>query len=579
MMRNDSVAICWILAATLLLSSGCAAQKQTVSIPKTLPPRPQQKQVETRRPTPVLPQKTVRLPEERQQAAPTFFLPDMSSVQKRVRKRQALYERKLSQWYDLDELMFSLDIEDQRPQKWHQCLLLLEEATGAYSGVLNKMESRTISPADHGQGEWQDIIYIESGCDTVYEGTLDGIENWQGSFVQAAAAEMEKGVFHYNQSGRYGLVIETYENLMEVYPGHTPSLLSKKNYTLALLRNNRAEAAILFLKKEVDVPGVQNAPLRKLLADALLIAGKSDEAKGQYQQLADLYTSLEDDRRWVDGQLAMLKEATDDQERELALFANLLKAYFTFDGKEVPGRMKDTLRQIERRSPGSMLASRARQVVWLTEEQAGAWVGRQLVIVENLVEEKEYQKALALLQQLAKDNLPAEVRRIVQDTMADVRRTEQEERQARDMLQEQAQAIQWDKAVKLLEMRHYDEAIEAFALLAETSYEERAQAKALEAANSAAANLRRKAAALFVKARRSSDVEQQKELMLQSRKLLLEILDTYPESDVVEKVKVNLVVLEEQMREVDPALLGESDEAELLEKEQISSPTDGGLWN
>jgi hypothetical protein len=257
----------------------------------------------------------------------------------------------------------------------------------------------------------------------------------------------------------------------------------------------------------------------------------------------------------------------------LGFFSGLLHDYLLFDGKSLPDGMRDKLAFIERSVPGSMIASRARQVIWLAEEQAGAWVGRQLLIVDSLVEEKEYGQAMELLRKVAAQELLEEVRAIVEKNMRDVRRAEEEERQTQEILKKQAESIQWQKAVKLFEMRHFDEAIAAFSILLTSYYQTKAAVKIREAGNFAAAELRRDAAALFVKARKAGRPELSKEYMLESRRLLLRILANYPEADIIKKVKVNLKVLEEQLYELGNELVQEDMEP-TVSQEKAAQPLD-----
>ena len=92
--------------------------------------------------------------------------------------------------------------------------------------------------------------------------------------------------------------------------------------------------------------------------------------------------------------------------------------------------------------------------------------------------------------------------------------------------------------------------------------------KIVEAANQAASQMRKEAASLFIKAGRTPDFEQKKELLLASHRLLTEILDKYPQTDLQDKVNQNKVILEEQIRKIDPALL------EVLREENAAEQPD-----
>ena len=59
--------------------------------------------------------------------------------------------------------------------------------------------------------------------------------------------------------------------------------------------------------------------------------------------------------------------------------------------------------------------------------------------------------------------------------------------------------------------------------------------------------MRRKAAGLFLKARNTSDPVAKKQFLMQSRDLLRQAIEEYPQADIIDKIKQNLQVLEEQI--------------------------------
>ena len=69
--------------------------------------------------------------------------------------------------------------------------------------------------------------------------------------------------------------------------------------------------------------------------------------------------------------------------------------------------------------------------------------------------------------------------------------------------------------------------------------------------------MRKEAASLFIRAGKTTDPEQKKKLLLASHELLTEILVKYPQTDLLDKVKQNIAILEVQIQRFDPALLEE----------------------
>ena len=83
--------------------------------------------------------------------------------------------------------------------------------------------------------------------------------------------------------------------------------------------------------------------------------------------------------------------------------------------------------------------------------------------------------------------------------------------------------------------------------------------KLQEATNLAAAAQRKQAATLFIKAIKASNPESKKELLLESRQLLQDVLHKYPHADIIDKVAQNLTILDQHIQEFDPALLEKTD--------------------
>lgn len=489
-------------------------------------------------------------------------------------KRLAVYDKKLSEWYELDEQMTAIDLDENRPQGWYGCLLQLEQIVEGYSRLRDfvRADGQNINqgPAGGDQaGYWKDIDYLESNCDEVFKAASIGTVGWVKQFSSTAAEQMEVMVQYYADNNMPNEAMQAYLDLVTVYPDHSVDTKTTKAYVLSLLRTGQPETAVSALQEIVEGLGAaEGIPLKTLLADLLLVTGRAEEAKAQYQSLNQFFASFKKNDLWVVDQLAML-ENIDIYSEEMTAFMSVLQAYIAFDGKRVPGDLKRGVMQLEIDFPTSMLASRARHLLWQAEEEAGTWVGKRLVDVDNLVEEKEYRKAVTILEELMQEDLSPEVRRVVEKTKDDVVMAELEEQKAQQLLIEQTQAMQWDSASKLLGLRQYDEAITAFSLLIDTEYELKAREKIKEAASLAATDMRRQAANLFVKARKTFDPEQKKNLIIESWQMLTQIPIKYPNVDILDKVLENIKILEQQIRILDPSLLEEiSHEDDPLSEEE-----------
>jgi tetratricopeptide (TPR) repeat protein len=127
--------------------------------------------------------------------------------------------------------------------------------------------------------------------------------------------------------------------------------------------------------------------------------------------------------------------------------------------------------------------------------------------------------------------------------------------ESKRMAVEEAMHEIWSEGQTLLRSKEYDQAIEVFSTLLETTYAERANDKIVEASQLAAQEDRRKAAELFVRATKTNDQESRVALLLQSRELLKGILQKYQQSGLVEKAERNLRRIEQEIMVIDPSLL------------------------
>lgn len=563
MRRLYPATFCLVLLWCGLLLAGCGARMSKVEVPESQPsttaaaPPPLSSETLT---SPVTPSETMPEASYKEQLfSRIFFL----SASGRIEKRLTVYDKKLSEWYALDEQMTAMDLDEERPQGWHSCLVQLEQVVEGYSRLqdfvkADGMEANQNHAGGDLTGYWLDIDYLESGCEEVFKTASVGIAGRVKRFSDTAAGQMEAMVRYYADNNMPNEAMQAYLDLVTVYPEHSVDTKTSEAYILALFRTDRPEAAVNALQEIIEGSGngAEFVPLKRLLADLLLATGQIEEAGKQYQRLADFFVSFKKDDLWVTDQLAMLKNV-DAYGQEMAAFRNVLQAYISFDGKHVPDALRRGVMQLEIDFPAGVLAGRARHILWQIEEEAGAWVGKRLIEVDNLVEEKEYRKALVILEELMVEDLSPEIRRVVQKTKDDVIWAELEEQKAQQLLVEQTQAGQWEAASRLLGLRQYDEAIAAFSILLDSDYDAKAREKISEAANLAATDMRRQAANLFVKARKTSDPDRKKTLIVESWQMLTQIPIKYPDVDIIDKVLENIKILEQQIRELDPSLLEE----------------------
>lgn len=514
------------------------------------------------------------------EAREVVTLPDLAHLDKRI----GVYEQKLAERIAISDRIGFLDLDDGQPGEWSECAVRLDGIVSAYSRLRQRILDRGYQQVELGienEDLWEvfqlDIEYLESGCDAVLdEGPPASLllENFKAESLEHA----ETVVHQYAEKGASEEVVRAFNNLKETFPDRKPTSSLKQKYGLALLRTGRVnESAAVLLETLRDLQksdtqsvfsggicgpvanfsGVEDvAPLsfKRLVADLLFIGGRIEEARSIYQELQDCRESCREHDLWVSGNLSLIESGKQRQE-ELVIFRSVLKIYFSFEGRHVPPEMNRLVKKLEYISPESEFARGAGLLLNKVEEQVRVWVVSQLEIVDGLVGWKEYLKARAILDMLLDSEIHGDMRDIVEKTLDDVVFAEAGDRESRRQLMDQALSSRWDEAVSLLDLRKYDEAIQVFSLLVETDYHEKAMVKIKKASDLAAAELRRTAATLFVKARKTDEANRKAELFLESRQLLLKILEQYPRTNIISKVRQNLEALESQILKIDPSIL------------------------
>jgi hypothetical protein len=205
--------------------------------------------------------------------------------------------------------------------------------------------------------------------------------------------------------------------------------------------------------------------------------------------------------------------------------------------------------------PNTPVADSTELLKQQVENQLTDWIDKLLIEAEALRNEKKYQQAQTLLAEVNQNHLPAALREQIIAAIAGTKDSETQELETQRVLLEQSHAEQWQSAITLLDAEQFDAALNNFKTLLNTDYNEQAVQKINEATNLAAAAQRKASASLFIRAVKTQNPQTKKELLLESRRLLQDVLTKYPQADIVDKVTQNLMTLEQHIREFDPALL------------------------
>ncbi len=479
-----------------------------------------------------------------------------------VEKRLTAYEKKFQYWLEIKESNDG-QIHPQFDQTANdECMVRFDRLLAGYSQLQDRKLYGNISSRNHELNEIliQDIAFLESECGRrLAAGSNSFIsDSFDSSPNDLIVQQTENLLDQYFKNYDFEMVISTYQANATSHPDKELSLFSTKQYGLALLFTGDIGAATNIFSRIQKNLNTQNNVIdpwstQRMEADLLLASGKLQAARVLYEDLLKSSKSFDSEKSWIDVQLDLLDSG---DESLLGEYLGLLRDYLAIESRQQnPLDLITRADRLSQISPGSPIAEGAFQIRQNIDKNLWELINSLISKAEKLVEENNFTEAASVLRRVTPEYLPNELREILLKAIENVATAEEKEFETRRLLTEEALTMQWDSANNLFDSRRYDEAIEGFKMLLGTEYEANARLKIEKATNLAAAAKRKKAATFFINAVKTSDYEQKKELLLNSRQLLQEILINYPGATIIDKVTQNLKTVEEHIIKFDPLLL------------------------
>ena len=552
------------LLGMIVFSGGCVADKQMI------PPYQgrAQREVAMQQPgyeRPVVEEtlpagQTPEPPSHRRQvlADDDLMLPVLTHINERIFS----YEQKLAAWkpqVEEDWVPGSGEKSDAADGCRRQMQVILDQYNDLHRQLLQR---DSVTTADLLKGETllnlerQDFQFLESDCNAPEPDEQAVVPG--RSTGEALSGQKAQAISDAYAAGDYEKTIREYEDLLgETFqdPPYEVSL----SYGKALMKTGRESDSRkvfkdLLARIRQNDQALWEFQLMRLIGDLDFALGTYDSAKSQYNEIVRIYKELSEKNNWAKQQLSALNVA-DEQSEEVKAYSELLRSYLAYnparDGFNVVRKAEDFVDTY----PYSLVASSADHLVNLSREKAEQWYQDLLQQVNDLAAEEKYQEALLVLERVPRTILPLEKQQELAARSTELTTTEAITRETRQLAQEQQLQEDWNSGMTFLERKEYDQAIEAFSKLLDSSYGDRARTRIDEAANLAAREDRKRAAELFVRSNRTSDLESRKKLLFSSRQLLQDILIKYPQSDLVNKVQRNLQRIDKEINAIDPSLL------------------------
>ncbi|WP_028585604.1 hypothetical protein [Desulfogranum mediterraneum] len=540
----------------LLLLGGCVAQKQSIS---PYEGRAQRQAAIQREGVEIAPLRV----EEKEPGAVVpvqeLLMPTLTLINDRI----YAYEQRLERLQALQQQAANRPRSQELLNTLSACRVQLQEILVGYNALHRRLldkeelQAAQLLAADSLLSlSEQDFRYLEGDCnqDLTTAPPAQSLERVQVSTLHAEEEQLKK---HYDQ-GEYAQVISRYEQL-PLEEGQSPAFTTTFLYGQALLKSRReAEARPVFGNLLATIRKQDQAQwefrLIQLIGDLEFGLEIYDSARARYREMAEIYSRLAVKNGWADQQLSAL-ERQSYQGEEVKGYAALLRSYLGYNpDRDGYGVVQQAQQYIEQ-YPYSPVASNVDVLLKLARKEADQWLEKLLAKIDTLAGGKEYQEALLMIERVPRGILPLDKQELLRRKSEQLLTSESIAIETDRLVQEQELQEDWNQGMTLLEAREYDQAIEVFTTLLASPYEGKARVRIDEAARLAAVEDRGRAAELFVRANRTGDPAGKAKLLFASRKLLQDILVKYPQAGLDEKVRRNLVRINEEIESLDPTLL------------------------
>lgn len=495
------------------------------------------------------------------QAAKDTVSPSLNYLNGRIYE----YEKKLERYKELDKQALTANLSPEESEQMVNCFKELRQITDRYTGVQAGALQGTspISGAQMMELLSSDISFLESPCGKLLATTdADGpVLSPRGK--PADLSQLETAVKRFFDNQQYEEIIQVW---LQVPPEQVDriDLATRLRYANALMYLHQEDQAAKMYQQIVDKMSASEEQstdlinLRKVLADLYTASGNYPAAQQQYAKISQDYGNITAIEEWSKLQLSILERSVAGSP-ELTEYSGLLRNFLGFipekDGYKVVWQAEEFLTNY----PYSAVASNVDKIKASAQQRADAWMSGFMGKVDQLVAEKKFDQAIALVDNAPVDLIDEEKRNALKGKKDDFVLAEAVEKETAKLTNAQDLQRKWNSGMLLVKAERFEEANALFTELIDTEYGQKAKEKIVEISQLAAREERRKAADLFIRYTKTTDLESQKKLLIESRKILKDILVKYPDVDIAEKVRGNIQRVEQEMNAIDPTLLSRLD--------------------
>ena len=490
-----------------------------------------------------------------------FLLPSSKFINDRILE----YEKKLDRWKVLDNQSAVLNLNREDTEKMVRCFGDIQKVLNGYNHLHELIgQINTSSPALFNEEEVLelqkiDIAFMEGECNRLLTAPQEKSAVQIKQKSTSDMSQMETLIQRHWDNREYEEVVQTWSKIPDVQAGDV-TLKTKIIYGNALMFLHQEEKAAEVYQQIVNQISASNdqktdlLSLRKILADLYTASGNYPAAQKQYMSVVKDYQELGKVDEWSKKHLSIL-EHNDKNSPELTQYSAILRNSMGFipeqDGYKIIWQADKFLKTY----PNSAVISNVEMIRADALQRADTWFNGIFAEVDKLAAEKHYSEAIKKLQIIPDDIISPEQRLKVRDKNDALVLSDAVERETVKIGRSQDLQRRWNEGMGAIDSGNFDDAVKVFSGLQDTEYAAKAAEKIKEISTLAAKAQRRKAAELFIRYTKTPDPEGKKKLLVESRKLLTDILVKYPNIDFTDKVVDNIKRVETEMNTLDPTLL------------------------
>ncbi|MDR3088701.1 MAG: hypothetical protein LBU39_02665 [Desulfobulbaceae bacterium] len=503
-------------------------------------------------------------------------LPSMTYVNERLDE----YGKKLNRWRELDRQSSATAVSPEESSELISCFQQLQKVMNGYSllraNMLDSMNAgagKTVSVQTARDLYKTDIDFLESRC-----GLMLTEKPPTPKIADGPLQATEDTLLRNYAAGNY----ESAAQLWRALPpeqGVRLRVSAQNAAAQSLLRQGDEKGAATIYRDLLQRLDDEDSPdtlrLRQNLADIALATGDNTLALRQYRLIEDDYKKLGDNEDWANRQAAMITSGSRN-DPALREYADIMRRWLIYaperDGFTVSALADNFLRK----HPQSPVSENIEYIRDQTKKKAENWINGLVSSADKLAARKKFEEAANMIDSVPQAIIEGEQKTILKEKSEEIAFAEAVDRETVRQQQEQESQRKWNSGLLLAQNGRYDEAIDAFTELErDPAMGDKAKAKVGEITLKAAQDQRRKAAELYIRYTKIADMDAKKKLLLESRRILKDILVKYPEAEIAAKVTNNIERVEQEIRSIDPELLQYADQPG--QAPTTAPSADGGL--